>query len=299
VSAATPAPAAVDVSGHWETNDFGGMDLVQRGTAVTGTSPAGVSFTGTLTGRRVEFTFWHGASYAKADRADRGHGTMTLSPDGRTLAITWTTEEKPSRYNGHFSAIRVGPAIPPGGTGPRATAAPSPTPEPRLTWAQIQSKINQAVWASTFFGAPLPDWFRNALQGVADPDQYVERLRFGAASMLAEAAMTSIYGDSWVASDALFDQFARTTLSIFRGLSSATGNPAPSQAPWWVPVFQGAGVSPIPWPSPLVNPPSSGNPLANPSAPASSPLENPRPSGNPLVNPPSSGNPLANPSLAP
>jgi hypothetical protein len=309
-STATPAPGAVDVSGHWETNDFGGMDLVQRGTAVTGTSPAGVSFTGTLTGRRVEFTFWHGASYAKADRADRGHGTMTLSPDGRTLAITWTTEEKPSRYNGRFSAIRVGPAVPPGGGGAESSPAPHPMLTPGLTVEQIRAMIDQAIYAAVYFGAPLPAPLRNAIRNNGeDPDKFVDRLRFGAASILAKAAMASIYGDSWEADAAtavkqgdgtLVSKYWAKTMDIFRVFSGATGTPAPSQdPPWWVPLYQEPGVSPIPWPSPLVNPPSSGNPLANPSAPASSPLVNPPSSGNPLANPPSSGNPLANPSLSP
>jgi hypothetical protein len=283
---ATPKAELVDFSGHWETNGFGGMDLVQQGTAVRGTSPAGVSFEGTLSGRRVNFRFWHGASYAKADEENRGRGSMTLSADGRTLTVTWETEEKPSPYNGSFTAIRVGPQVPMGPTGSKPTAAPSPRPSSRPSMDQLWGPGGLGPWLAVFFGLDT-----SQIIGKTQPgglyDQEDARARF--ATVLIFLTMAVEHGPDWLKRfGSLEKEWWEVAYSISVSLEVPFVDPQATQPPWW-PAFQDADfpwdeVNPPPTTSPLVNPASSGNPLVNPAS-----------SGNPLVNPASSGNPLQNP----
>ena len=60
---------AIDVTGHWASPlEATGIDLVQSGNSVRGSSLSGLHLSGTIDGRRVRFTFWEGRSYAKSDR---------------------------------------------------------------------------------------------------------------------------------------------------------------------------------------------------------------------------------------
>jgi hypothetical protein len=264
---ATPKADRVDVSGHWETNDFGGMDLAQQGTSVSGTSPAGVSFNGTLTGRSVSFAFWHGASYAKADEENRGHGSMTLSADGRTLAVTWATEEKPSPYNGSFTAIRVGPQVPTGPTGSQPTAAPSPRASVRPTVAQLwDAPGGLGPWLAVFFGVDT-----SQITGKSQPgglyDQWKGRAYL--AIGLAYFTMGMKYGPDWMKRyGSLEAECWEVLTSICDRLDEPFVDPQATQPPWWFPVPEddggGGTVGPPPAASPMENPASSGNPLQNP-----------------------------------
>ena len=112
------ADAPVDLSGHWAAADLGSIDLVQDGASLRGRSPEGVVIRGTVHGQRATFTFWHGASYQKADKEDRGGGSIDLSPDGRFITVTWDSEAGGGKYDGTVMAIRVIPI----GSGPDPVA---------------------------------------------------------------------------------------------------------------------------------------------------------------------------------
>jgi len=265
---ATPATNPVDLSGHWETDDFGGMDLVQQGTTVQGSSPAGVSFEGTLAGRRVDFTFWHGASYAKADEENRGRGSMTLGADGRTLTVTWQTEEKPSPYNGSFTAIRVGPQIPLGPTGSEPTAAPSPGASQRPTVAQLwDAPGGLGPWLAIFFGVDT-----SQITGKSQPgglyDQWKGRAYL--AIGLAYFTMGMKYGADWMKRyGSLEAECWEVLMSICERLDEPFVDPQATPPPLWPP-FQDPD---FPWDK--IDPPPTGVP----------PMENPPASGDPLQNP--------------
>ena len=110
--------APVDLSGHWAAADLGSIDLVQDGASLRGRSPEGVVIRGTVRGPRVTFRFWNGPSYSKADKEDRGVGSIDLSPDGRFMTVTWDSEAEGGKYDGSLVAIRVVPV----GSGPDPVA---------------------------------------------------------------------------------------------------------------------------------------------------------------------------------
>jgi hypothetical protein len=103
------ADALVDLSGHWAAADLGSIDVVQDGASLRGRSPEGVVIRGTVRGQRATFTFWHGPTYRKADKEDRGSGSIDLSPDGRFITVTWDSEAGGGKYDGSMVAIRVVP----------------------------------------------------------------------------------------------------------------------------------------------------------------------------------------------
>ena len=96
------------LTGHWAIAGTSGIDLVQRGTALTGTSSMGISVSGTVSGRDVVFRWWRGASYEAARKVDRGTGTMTLGPSGEDLSIAAKDDEAgPGPFPTALEAIRV------------------------------------------------------------------------------------------------------------------------------------------------------------------------------------------------
>jgi hypothetical protein len=116
--AATPAPSpshtpcacSIDLTGHWASPvEASGIDIVQTGTAVSGHSLSDVSFTGTISGFQVTFTFWRGASYAKATDENRGTGSIAVSADGNSANVTWSSKDGKGQFNGQFVIVKVGP----------------------------------------------------------------------------------------------------------------------------------------------------------------------------------------------
>ena len=100
----------VDVTGHWASPlEAGGIDLVQSGRNVRGSSSSGLHISGTIHGRHVQFTFWRGPSYAKADPEDRGSGTMDISPNGRRATSTWQSQDEEAKNRGTFAIARAEP----------------------------------------------------------------------------------------------------------------------------------------------------------------------------------------------
>ena len=83
-----------------------------------GRSPEGVVIRGTVQGQRATFTFWHGPSFKKSDKDDRGGGSIDVSPDGRFITVTWESEAGAGKYDGILTAIRVVPV----GSGPDPVA---------------------------------------------------------------------------------------------------------------------------------------------------------------------------------
>jgi hypothetical protein len=111
VCGASPSPAAsgtTSLTGHWAIAGTSGIDLVQRGAALTGTSMMGISLSGTVNGRDIAFRWWRGPSYGAAKRADRGTGQMSRSADGEELAIAAKDDEAgPGPFPLALQAIRV------------------------------------------------------------------------------------------------------------------------------------------------------------------------------------------------
>jgi hypothetical protein len=101
-------PSAPSLTGHWAIAGTSGLDLVQHGTAIRGTSPMGVSLAGTIDGRQVAFRWWKGASFERAKPADRGTGIMQLSADWNSLKIAGKDEEAGrAPFPTQYAAIRV------------------------------------------------------------------------------------------------------------------------------------------------------------------------------------------------
>jgi hypothetical protein len=125
MGAAAPSPSptgpvpsgGVNLTGHWAIAGTSGIDLVQQGTALRGSSVAGIAVSGTVDGLRVTFRWWRGASYASAKAADRGSGVMRVSPDGERLQIAAKGDDAgPGPFPTQMDAIRVHSI-----TGPTAT----------------------------------------------------------------------------------------------------------------------------------------------------------------------------------
>jgi hypothetical protein len=95
--AATPA-VAVDLTGHWAVAGTSGFDIDQDGSRIDGASVAGIRFSGTVSGAGATFRFWSGTSYAKVDPDDRGSGSFRVTPDGRTLVVSWHSEKPSATY---------------------------------------------------------------------------------------------------------------------------------------------------------------------------------------------------------
>jgi hypothetical protein len=101
---------AIDITGHWASPlEASGIDLVQSGSSVRGSSLSGLDLSGTIDGRRVEFIYWDGRSYAKADREDRGTGVMVVAKTGQRAKVTWRSDKKKAPEEGSFVMVRVGP----------------------------------------------------------------------------------------------------------------------------------------------------------------------------------------------
>ena len=101
---------AIDMTGHWASPlEASGIDLVQSGNSVRGSSLSGLELSGTIDGRRVGFTYWDGPPYAKAHREDRGSGVMVVAKNGQRAEVTWRSDKKKAPEEGSFVIVRVGP----------------------------------------------------------------------------------------------------------------------------------------------------------------------------------------------
>ena len=124
-ASAPPSPEASDaisLTGHWAIAGTSGIDLVQRGSSLSGTSEMGISLSGTVSGDGVSFRWWRGGSYAAAKKADRGTGTMTLDPNGEELSIAAKDDEAgPGPFPTAFQAVRVHDIV-------------SPSASPKVDW---------------------------------------------------------------------------------------------------------------------------------------------------------------------
>jgi len=151
---ASPAPSTkpVNMTGHWASPlDMSGIDLVQAGTQVTGSSLSGLHLSGTASGRRVAFVFWRGDSYDAADGENRGAGTMDVAADGNSARVRWASEGGEGTYNGTFVLVRsrvAGPKTTPGAApGESPPLGPERTPD-GLTPEELADLIAQAVAAA-------------------------------------------------------------------------------------------------------------------------------------------------------
>ena len=140
-ASAPPSPeasVAVSLTGHWAIAGTSGLDLVQRGTSLSGTSEAGISLSGTVSGDGVSFRWWRGRSYVAAKKADRGTGTMTLDPGGEELSIAAKDDEAgPGPFPTAFRAVRVHDIV-------------SPSASPRIDWygGWLADDLPKIVWYS-------------------------------------------------------------------------------------------------------------------------------------------------------
>ena len=140
-ASAPPSPEASDaisLTGHWAIAGTSGIDLVQRGSSLSGTSEMGISLSGTVSGDGVSFRWWRGGSYAAAKKADRGTGTMTLGPGGEDLSIAAKDDEAgPGPFPTTLRAIRVHDIV-------------SPSASPRIDWYDgwLADDLPKIVWYS-------------------------------------------------------------------------------------------------------------------------------------------------------
>jgi len=132
-SLAADAPK-IDATGHWASVDAGGIDLVQTGSSIRGSSASGLQISGTISGRRVSFTFWRGHSYAKADGEDRGTGSMVISADGRRASVSWQSQKDPAENQGAMEVTRAGS---PGADGPPPASEDVNPPDASLDDASL------------------------------------------------------------------------------------------------------------------------------------------------------------------
>ena len=86
-----PSKTAVDLTGEWLSEEWGVIELQQRGSEVTGEAEAsGRRLQGTLSGDRLELKWWHGArSHEEAQADDRGEGYVTVEHEGDALEGQW------------------------------------------------------------------------------------------------------------------------------------------------------------------------------------------------------------------
>jgi len=140
-ASASPSPqasGAITLTGHWAIAGTSGIDLVQRGSSLSGTSEMGVSLSGTVSGDGVAFRWWRGGSYAAAKKADRGTGTMTLGSGGEELSIAAKDDEAgPGPFPTTLRAIRVHDIV-------------SPCASPRIDWYDgwLADDLPKIVWYS-------------------------------------------------------------------------------------------------------------------------------------------------------
>ena len=174
-ASATPSPeasGAVSLTGHWAIAGTSGIDLVQRGSSLSGTSEMGISLSGTVSGHSVAFHWWRGGSYAAAKRADRGTGTMTLGPGGEDLSIAAKDDEAgPGPFPTTLRAIRVHDIV-------------SPSASPRIDWYDgwLADDLPKIVWysrayldyvvASWMLTVQTGYWPSPAVAWIQDEDQY-------------------------------------------------------------------------------------------------------------------------------
>jgi hypothetical protein len=101
--------SAVDLTGHWASPlEASGIDIVQSGSRVWGSSHSGLQLEGTISGRRVDFSFWRGRTFERTDPEDRGTGVMLVAKNGQRAAVTWRNDTK-APDEGRFVIVRVGP----------------------------------------------------------------------------------------------------------------------------------------------------------------------------------------------
>ena len=70
----------------------------------------------------------YGASYASASADRRGHGSLTVSPDGNSATVSWHDENPKGNENGTFQIMRVTSPI--GGPGSAGDPGADPGGEP-------------------------------------------------------------------------------------------------------------------------------------------------------------------------
>ncbi len=92
-----PEARGIDLTGTWESPEWGQTQLTQEGNKVRGTYVYhDGQIEGTIDGQRIEFRWWEGVvvgqPYESADPASRGDGYFNVSSDGKTLTGQWRYE---------------------------------------------------------------------------------------------------------------------------------------------------------------------------------------------------------------
>ncbi len=124
-STGVPGRPGSGVTGHWASPvNMAGIDLIQEGSHLAGSAINGLHIDGTISGRSATFAFWHGASYTSASADKRGHGSLTVSPDGNSATVSWRDENPKGNENGLFQIMRVTSPI----SGPDPGVEPAPEP---------------------------------------------------------------------------------------------------------------------------------------------------------------------------
>ena len=101
---------AIDVTGNWESPEWGSMQLRQTGNTVTGTyTHDSGQLSGTLQGGEIRFRWWEkvaaGQGYDSATPSERGDGYFHLSSDEQSLSGEWKYDGS-SGWKGKWTAKR-------------------------------------------------------------------------------------------------------------------------------------------------------------------------------------------------
>jgi hypothetical protein len=158
-----PAPDTSSLTGHWAVAGTSGFDIVQTGSSISGSSVAGITFAGTLSGRRASVRFWSGESFAKADPEDRGAATLDVGPGARELFVSWRNEKTTVRsLDPAFIAVRVVTII----------AGPSSEPAPPDFWRA--ENIGRLMEVAHMLDTPLEIVISNMMVLTMTPAQLRE-----------------------------------------------------------------------------------------------------------------------------
>jgi hypothetical protein len=99
------AVKGVDVTGTWDSPEFGSIRIKQDGETITGSYEKNDGqITGQIDGWQISYAWWVNAgTFEEAAQDDRGEGYFTVSADGKTLNGAWRYELS-SPWDGTWSA---------------------------------------------------------------------------------------------------------------------------------------------------------------------------------------------------
>lgn len=102
--------ANINLTGNWESPEWGTMYLVQTDNKITGTYTHDQGqLEGTLQSNRIQFRWWElvakGESYENARKGERGDGYFDVAADGKNISGEWRYDGN-TNWSGKWTAIK-------------------------------------------------------------------------------------------------------------------------------------------------------------------------------------------------